>query len=85
MKRVRSVTPLSMALAFGMYVVNAFSGMLGDAKLELITPFRHFEPTYILSNSAYDTSLVMISIIAILISVVGSYVLYSKRNIHTAV
>jgi ABC-2 type transport system permease protein len=85
MKRVRSVTPLSMALAFGMYVVNAFSGMLGDAKLELITPFRHFEPTYILSNSAYDTSLVMISIIAILISVVGSYVLYAKRNIHTAV
>jgi ABC-2 type transport system permease protein len=85
MKRVRSVTPLSMALAFGMYVINAFSGMLGDAKLELLTPFKHFDPNYILSNSAYDTPLVMISVFAILISVVGSYLLYAKRNIHTAV
>ena len=74
-----------MALAFGMYVINAFGGLLGDAKLELLTPFKHFDPNYILSNSAYDTPLVMISVFAILISIIGSYVLYQKRNIHTAV
>ncbi len=85
MKRVRSVTPLSMALAFGMFVVNAFSGMLGDSKLELVTPFRHFDAMYIINNVAYDTPLVMISISAIVISLVGSYMLYTKRNIHTAV
>ncbi len=85
MKRVRSVTPLSMALAFGMFVVNAFSGMLGDSKLELITPFKHFDPSYIIANAAYDTGLVMVSVAVILLSIVGSYVLYEKRNIHTAV
>lgn len=85
MKRVRSVTPLSMALAFGMFVVNAFSGMLGDSKLEIITPFKHFDPNYISANGAYDTPLVIISISVIIISLVGSYLLYSKRNIHTAV
>jgi ABC-2 type transport system permease protein len=85
MKRVRSVTPLSMALAFGMYVISAFSGMMGDAKLEIITPFKHFEPNYIIKNGAYDLPLVMISVFAILISIAGSYWLYAKRNIHTAV
>ncbi len=85
MKRVRAVTPLSMALAFGMFVVNAFSGMLGDSKLELITPFKHFDANYILGNTAYDTPLVLISVFVILISLVSSYMLYSKRNIHTAV
>ncbi|MCA9943093.1 MAG: ABC transporter permease subunit, partial [Anaerolineales bacterium] len=30
MKRVRSVTSVSMALAFGMYVLSAFGGMLGE-------------------------------------------------------
>jgi len=85
MKRVRSVTPLSMSLAFGMYVISAFGGMLGDAKLEYITPFKHFEPNYILKNGSYDLPLVMISVLVILISIAGSYWLYTKRNIHTAV
>ena len=84
-KRVRSVTPFSMALAFGMYVIGAFSGMLGDVKLELVTPFKHFEPNHILSNTAYDIPLVIISVSVIVISIVASYILYSKRNIASAV
>ena len=85
MKRVRSVTPLSMALAFGMYVVSAFGGMLGDDTIDLISPFTHFEPNAIINTGAYDTPLVMISVVAILVAIPVSYVLYSKRNIHSAV
>ena len=84
-RRVRSVTPFSMALAFGMYVLSAFGGMLGDDKLEIITPFKHFEPNYIISNAAYDTPLVLLSVSTILVSVAASYVLYSRRDIHSAV
>jgi ABC-2 type transport system permease protein len=85
MKRVRSVTPLSMSLAFGMYVISAFGGMLGNAKLELLTPFKHFEPNYIIKHGSYNLPLVMISLLAILISLGSSYWLYAKRNIHSAV
>jgi len=84
MKRVRSVTPLSMALAFGMYVVSAFGGMLGDDTIDVISPFKHFEPNAILTSSAFDP-LVLISVAAILIAVPISYRLYTKRNIHSAV
>lgn len=85
MKKVRNVTPLSMALAFGMYVLSAFGSMLGDVKLENITPFKHFEPGYIIANSAYNTPLVLFNVSIILISVVGSYLLYARRNILSAV
>ena len=85
MKRVRSVTPLSMALAFGMYVLSAFGNMLGEDTLELISPFTHFEPNYIVKNVAYNTPLVLISMITILVAVPVSYLLYSKRDIHSAV
>ena len=84
-KRVRTVTPFSMALAFGMYVLNAFGSMLGDDKLEIISPFNHFNPNYIVGNAAYDTPMVMISVAFIIISFIGSYMLYTRRNIHTAV
>jgi ABC-2 type transport system permease protein len=84
-KKVRSVTPFSMALAFGMYVLSAFGGMLGDSKLEKMTPFRHFEPNFIIQNAAYDVPLVLISVSAILVSLVGSYLLYTKRDIPSVV
>ena len=84
-KRVRSVTPFSMALVFGMYVLNAFGGMIGEDKLEILSPFKHFEPNYILKHAAYDLPLAWISVAVIVISVVGSYVLYSRRNIRSAV
>jgi len=80
-KRVRSVTPYAMALGFGMYVLSAFGDMLGESAFEKITPFKHFDPHYIIRNGTYDVPLVMISVIAIVISVVGSYWLYIRRDI----
>ena len=84
-KRVRSVTPFSMGLAFGMYILNAFGNMIGSDSLEVISPFKHFEPNYILKNATYNLPLVLISLSVIIVSIAASYVLYSKRNIHTAV
>lgn len=80
-KRVRSVTPYAMGLGFGMYVLSAFGSMLGESKLELLTPFKHFDPNYIIKNGTYDVPLVMISVVAILISMAGSYWLYTRRDI----
>lgn len=85
MKRVRSVTSLSMALAFGMYVLSAFGGMLGEDGLDLLTPFKHFEARYIITHAAYNLPLVGLNVAVMVLSIVGSYVLYTRRNIYTAV
>jgi ABC-2 type transport system permease protein len=85
MKRVRSVIPLSMALAFGMYILNVFGSMLGEDKLEIISPFRHFDPNYILANGNYDFPLFMVSVVVIVAAIPLSYLLYQKRNIASAV
>lgn len=81
-KRVRSVTPYSMGLAFGLYVLNAFGGMLGEDSLEVLTPFKHFEPNYIITHVAYDP-LALISVAVILAAVPASYLLYIRRDIHS--
>jgi len=81
-KRVRSVTPYSLGLAFGSYVLSAFSGVFGDVKLEYITPFKHFEPAYIVNNGALNTPLVLINVAITVISLVAGYWLYLHRDIH---
>jgi ABC-2 type transport system permease protein len=84
-KRIRSVTSYAMALGFGMYVLSAFGDMLGESVLETITPFKHFEPHYIIQNGAYDLPLVLLSIAVIVVSIVGSYLLYTRRDIPAVV
>jgi ABC-2 type transport system permease protein len=85
MKRVRSVTPLSMALAFGMYIMNVFGNMLGDDSFEIISPFRQYDPGYIIANGSYDLPLALISVGVIMIAIPASYILYKRRNIASAV
>ena len=80
-KRIRNVTPYSMALGFGMYILSVFGDMLGESNLELITPFKHFDPNYIIQNRAYDIPLVLLSVSVIVISLASSYVLYVRRDI----
>jgi ABC-2 type transport system permease protein len=84
-KRVRSVTPLSMALAFGMYMLVAFGDMLGKDSLELISPFRHFDTSTILSTGGFDTPLALANIVVSILAIVGSYFLYKRRNIRSAI
>ena len=84
-KRIRSVTPYSMALGFGMYVLSVFGDLLGESVVEKITPFKHFDPSYILQHNGYDVPLVLISVSVIAIALVGSYVLYTRRDIPAVV
>lgn len=80
-RRVRSVTPYALGLGFGAYVLAAFSGVLGEVKLELITPFKHMDPAYIVQHSAYNTPLLLLDVVVILVSVAASYWLYLRRDI----
>lgn len=82
-KKIRSVTPFSMGMVFGMYILSAFGGTLEDDKFAFLTPFKHFEANYIIKNGAYDLKLVAVSLLVIIISIVGSYTLYQRRDIHS--
>jgi ABC-2 type transport system permease protein len=80
-RRVRSVTPYSLGLGFGAYVLSAFSGVFGEVALELITPFKHLDPAYIVRHGAYDTPLVLLNVTITLVSLALAYWLYVRRDI----
>lgn len=80
-KRVRSVTPYSLGLGFGMYVLSAFNGLFDDVALEFVTPFKHFDAAYIVANHAFDTRLVLINVMVTLLSLAASYWLFIHRDV----
>lgn len=80
-KRIRSVTPYSLGLGFGTYILGAFSDVFGEVSLELITPFKHLDPTYIVQHGAYNLPLVLLNVSVTIISLAISYWLYIHRDI----
>jgi ABC-2 type transport system permease protein len=84
-KRVRSVTPYALGLGFGMYALGAFSSIGDVTALELITPFKHFDPRYIIQHGAYDLPLVALNVGVTVISLLAVYWLYLRRDIHAVV
>ncbi len=80
-KRIRSVTPWGLGLGFGMYVLSAFTGVFGEIWLEFLTPFKHLEAGYIVTNHAYNTPLVLLNLGISLVALAASYWLYTRRDI----
>lgn len=82
-RKVRSVLSLSMSLAIGLYVINSVRGVLDSELLGYITPYYYFEPGVILKSGEYDLRLFLIAIGVIAISLISSYLIYNKRDIHS--
>ena len=80
-RRMHSVTPWSLGLAFGTYVISAFSGIFEDVKLEYLSPFKHFDPGKIISELQYDVALVVVDVVLVIVAIGASYWLYQKRDI----
>ncbi len=80
-RRVRNVTPYGLGLGLGMYVLGAFSGLMGDIELEWVTPFRHFDGAYIVGHQAYDMPLFWLDVGVTAAAFFLAYVRYLRRDI----
>jgi beta-exotoxin I transport system permease protein len=80
-KRVRSVTPYSLGLGFAAYVLNGFSGLFGEVKLEYLTPFKHLDPAYFVEHGAFNTPLLILNVAITVVALAAGYWLYLRRDI----
>jgi ABC-2 type transport system permease protein len=80
-KRIRSVTPYSLGLSFAAYILNGFSGLFGDVKLEYLTPFKHLDPAYFIEHGAFDTPLLLLNVAITVVALAVGYWLYLRRDI----
>ncbi|MFK5883972.1 MAG: ABC transporter permease subunit [Candidatus Izemoplasma sp.] len=83
LKKVDGVLSLSIALAIGMFLIQAVRNIVGGELFGFITPYAYFEPDEILYYGTYDLWYTLIALFIISGSIVMSYILYLKRNIRS--
>lgn len=79
-KKIRSVLPISLGIVFGFFIIGLLGSVIGDDVAKYITPFKYFDPSKIIRNSAYEIQFVIITIVFVIVATVGSYVFYSKKD-----
>ncbi len=82
-KKIRSVLTLSLSLAFALYILNAIRSIIGGELLGMISAFYHFNPNFILEFGKLDIKMTLVSVVVTVFSIITSYVLYLKRDIHS--
>ncbi|MBU3183048.1 ABC transporter permease subunit [Clostridium psychrophilum] len=80
--KIKSVLPISLGTVFTFFIVGMFAATTNDDVMRYITPFKYFDPNYILKNSSYEVSFIIIAILFIITAITTSYFVYSKKDIH---
>ena len=81
-RKIKSVIPISLGTVFGFFIAGMFASTIGDEAVRYITPFKYFDTNYIIKNSGYETTFIIVEIVFIIAAITASYVVYCKKDIH---
>jgi len=80
--KIESVISVSLSIVFGFYILGSLGSFLGEERVRYLSPFRYFDPAYIIKHTAYETSFVVVGIILFIGAIAISYLLYIKKDVH---
>ena len=80
--KIKSVLPISLGTVFAFFIIGMISSTTGDDVMRYITPFKYFDTNYIIKNSSYEATFIIIEFGFIVAAIAVSYFVYSKKDIH---
>ncbi|MDF2802218.1 MAG: hypothetical protein K0S61_2121 [Anaerocolumna sp.] len=80
--RLKSVLPISLGIVFGLYILGAVIAKDKEDVTRYISPFRYVNYSDLLNTGKYEIRYFITAIIIILVSIIASYFIYIKRDIH---
>nr|WP_274856843.1 ABC transporter permease subunit [Bacillus methanolicus] len=81
-RKIKSILTVSLSTVFALFIIGMLSSTAEDEALRYLSPFKYFDTDYIIKNSGYETSFLIVGIGIIVASIVASYFIYAKKDIH---
>ncbi|SFD22614.1 ABC transporter permease subunit [Bacillus sp. UNCCL81] len=80
--KIKAVLSISLAIVFGFFVIGMVVATDESNVKRFLSPFKYFEPRYIIAHSKFESQFLIMSIGIIIVSIFASYMIYKKRDIH---
>jgi ABC-2 type transport system permease protein len=81
--KIKSVLTVSLATVFAFYFLGMFTSTTDDEVKRSFSPFKYFDPSYILDHSSYETEYLIMGAVIIIMAIFASYLIYVKKDVHT--
>jgi len=83
MKRYRRASSVAVSLLLGTYFLSIISSLDQDLEfLNYFSPFKYFDAGMLLRESKMDIAFVGLSLAIIVVSMVGAYLTYARRDLY---
>jgi ABC-2 type transport system permease protein len=80
--KIKSVITVSLSTVFGFYVLGSLGSIIGEERVRYFSPFRYFDPVYIIQHAAYENSFIVTGVVFVIAAIAVSYLVYIKKDIH---
>ena len=81
-KKIKSVLPVALSTVFALFSIGAIGAALQREEFYYLSPFKYFDPLYIIQHNAYHGQFVIVGAVFVVAAVVLSYALFVKKDIH---
>jgi ABC-2 type transport system permease protein len=82
--KIKSVIAVSLPVVFAFFIIGVIGSILDNEASRYVTPFKYYDPVYIVKHGAYEGRFIVIEIIFIIAAVSASYVIFAKKDIRAA-
>ena len=79
--KVKSVVSVSLPTVFAFYIIGALGDVLGNEEVRFVSPFRYFDPSYIIRNQSLETAYVILGAGIVVVAIALSYVVFLKKDV----
>jgi ABC-2 type transport system permease protein len=81
-RKIKSVLTVSLSTVFTFFIISMISSASGDGAKRYLSPFEYFDTAYIIEHSRYESSFLAVGMGIIVVAVMASYYVYTKKDIH---
>lgn len=81
--KVKSVVAVALPTVFGFFIIGALGDVLGNDEVRFVSPFRYFEPSYIIQNQGLDPKYLAVVAGIVVVAIAATYVIFLKKDIQS--
>ncbi|MBO9129398.1 ABC transporter permease subunit [Bacillus sp. 165] len=81
--KIKSVLTVSLGTVFCFFFLSMLASTSGDEAKRYLSPFKYFDTAYIMEHASYEASFLYAGAGIVVIALIASYIVYTKKDIHT--
>lgn len=83
--RIKSVIAVTLPTVFAFFIVGSVGSVVDSEVSRYFTPFKYFDPRYIVQHGFYEMRFVGLAVVIIAAAVALTYLLFNKKDINSGV